>query len=86
MDLELKNFVDIGMLKHLSTERRFFEDSSDERNIYWITGPIGNGTYELMYITRKGEKRRENLEPHLKDRYVGELNELCDELIKRMSR
>ncbi len=83
----LKDFIDSGMLNHLDKERRFFETPIQENGrteIYWVTRHIKNGTYEFSYVTKKGEKKEETIDAHLKDKYIGNPNDLVDILLRRM--
>lgn len=82
--MNLEDFVKKGMLNHLKKERRFFEDKSPQREIYYITESKDQGNYEFSYITRNAEKRIESITPHLNDNYVGTINNLSEILLKRM--
>lgn len=59
--MNLKDFIDLGMLNKLTTERRFFEDTSPRKEIYWITGRAQDGKYKFCYLTRKGEYQEETV-------------------------
>ncbi len=82
--MDLEHFVKTGMLNRLKKERKFFEDNSPEREVYCITESKGHGNYEFLYVTRKAERKIEPITPHLKDNYLGTLDDLSDIILKRM--
>ncbi len=92
--MNLEDFVKNGMLKRLNKERRFFEDSSPEKEIYCIIESKGDENYEFLYVTKKvvtknlvtgkAERIIEPITPHLNDNYVGTIDNLSEILLKRM--
>lgn len=82
--MDLEHLVKEGMLDRLNKERRFFEDKSPKKEVYCITESKGAGNYEFLYVTKNAERKIEPITPHLKDEYLGTLDNLAEIILKRM--